>query len=113
MQRLVEGSAGRLAGNISKDDFLRQLKEAWRPRVKKHTPIETELVAAMARINSSGGFKKAFDRVGITESDVRTVLEEIRAGKVDPVKYEQAKVGRNDPCPCGSGKKFKKCCGRF
>lgn len=24
----------------------------------------------------------------------------------------QAKVGRNDPCPCGSGKKFKKCCGR-
>lgn len=22
------------------------------------------------------------------------------------------KVGRNDPCPCGSGKKFKKCCGR-
>ena len=25
---------------------------------------------------------------------------------------EQPKVGRNDPCPCGSGKKFKKCCGR-
>jgi uncharacterized protein len=23
----------------------------------------------------------------------------------------QAKVGRNDPCPCGSGKKAKKCCG--
>jgi uncharacterized protein len=23
-----------------------------------------------------------------------------------------AKVGRNEPCPCGSGKKFKKCCGR-
>ncbi len=22
------------------------------------------------------------------------------------------KVGRNDPCPCGSGKKFKNCCGR-
>jgi uncharacterized protein len=22
-----------------------------------------------------------------------------------------AKVGRNEPCPCGSGKKFKKCCG--
>ncbi|WP_204338116.1 SEC-C metal-binding domain-containing protein, partial [Proteus mirabilis] len=21
------------------------------------------------------------------------------------------KVGRNDPCPCGSGKKYKKCCG--
>jgi preprotein translocase subunit SecA len=23
----------------------------------------------------------------------------------------QQKIGRNDPCPCGSGKKFKKCCG--
>jgi len=24
----------------------------------------------------------------------------------------RAKVGRNDPCPCGSGKKYKKCCGQ-
>ena len=29
-----------------------------------------------------------------------------------PVKRENKKVGRNAPCPCGSGKKFKKCCGR-
>ena len=28
-----------------------------------------------------------------------------------PIKREHAKVGRNDPCPCGSGKKHKKCCG--
>lgn len=28
------------------------------------------------------------------------------------VKREGPKVGRNDPCPCGSGKKHKKCCGR-
>ena len=28
-----------------------------------------------------------------------------------PVKREEDKVGRNDPCPCGSGKKYKKCCG--
>jgi preprotein translocase subunit SecA len=28
-----------------------------------------------------------------------------------PVQRELPKVGRNDPCPCGSGKKFKKCCG--
>ena len=27
-----------------------------------------------------------------------------------PVRRDQPKVGRNDPCPCGSGKKFKKCC---
>jgi preprotein translocase subunit SecA len=28
-----------------------------------------------------------------------------------PVKRTGEKVGRNDPCPCGSGKKYKKCCG--
>jgi SEC-C motif-containing protein len=27
------------------------------------------------------------------------------------VRYETPKPGRNDPCPCGSGKKYKKCCG--
>lgn len=30
---------------------------------------------------------------------------------VDPIRNRQPKVGRNDPCPCGSGKKYKKCCG--
>ena len=29
-----------------------------------------------------------------------------------PVQGKAAKIGRNDPCPCGSGKKYKKCCGR-
>jgi preprotein translocase subunit SecA len=33
------------------------------------------------------------------------------AEKPVTVKREGKKVGRNDPCPCGSGKKFKKCCG--
>ncbi|NLZ47246.1 MAG: preprotein translocase subunit SecA [Clostridiales bacterium] len=32
--------------------------------------------------------------------------------KKEPVKKEK-KVGRNDPCPCGSGKKYKNCCGRM
>ena len=29
-----------------------------------------------------------------------------------PIVREEPKVGRNDLCPCGSGKKYKKCCGR-
>ena len=32
--------------------------------------------------------------------------------KKQPKRREEKKVGRNDPCPCGSGKKYKKCCGR-
>ncbi len=29
-----------------------------------------------------------------------------------PVRREHSKVGRNAPCPCGSGRKYKRCCGR-
>ncbi|VGO21381.1 preprotein translocase subunit SecA [Pontiella sulfatireligans] len=30
---------------------------------------------------------------------------------IAPVRHDGPKVGRNDPCPCGSGRKYKKCCG--
>ncbi len=33
------------------------------------------------------------------------------AKQTGTIRREQVKVGRNDPCPCGSGKKYKKCCG--
>jgi uncharacterized protein YecA (UPF0149 family) len=33
------------------------------------------------------------------------------AGKVKTVTRDHPKVGRNELCPCGSGKKYKKCCG--
>lgn len=32
--------------------------------------------------------------------------------KAEPFVHRASKTGRNDPCPCGSGKKLKKCCGR-
>jgi len=31
--------------------------------------------------------------------------------KVETVVHDGPRIGRNDPCPCGSGKKYKKCCG--
>ena len=31
---------------------------------------------------------------------------------ITSTRINENKVGRNDPCPCGSGKKYKKCCGR-
>ena len=40
--------------------------------------------------------------------DEEEMLEKIE--KVEPIQAGDA-PGRNDPCPCGSGKKFKKCCG--
>jgi preprotein translocase subunit SecA len=36
--------------------------------------------------------------------------EQVAPGKPKPVRVGK-KIGRNDPCPCGSGKKYKKCCG--
>lgn len=42
-------------------------------------------------------------------SSLQTPQEEPSSVSVKPVKK---KVGRNEPCPCGSGKKYKKCCGR-
>jgi uncharacterized protein YchJ len=38
-------------------------------------------------------------------------LNFVHQPKVTPIVNEP-KIGRNDPCPCGSGKKYKKCCGK-
>jgi tetratricopeptide (TPR) repeat protein len=39
------------------------------------------------------------------------LVDDIDEFEDQPVRRETPKVGRNDPCPCGSGKKYKKCCG--
>ncbi len=44
----------------------------------------------------------------------KPLIEGFEGGKMPtkkPVNKQGEKVGRNDPCPCGSGKKYKKCCG--
>ena len=46
------------------------------------------------------------------ESEGDTNSSEPAQQSIDPIVNQQPKVGRNDPCPCGSGKKFKKCCGK-
>ena len=43
--------------------------------------------------------------------DEATELRKEAKRSVAPAKVTRQKVGRNEPCPCGSGKKFKKCCG--
>ena len=50
--------------------------------------------------------RDAFD--GKTPTEMLSLIQ----GKVETFRREDPRVGRNDPCPCGSGKKFKKCCGR-
>jgi uncharacterized protein YecA (UPF0149 family) len=40
--------------------------------------------------------------------------DNVQWDSMDSGTYEREapKIGRNDPCPCGSGKKYKKCCGK-
>lgn len=49
-----------------------------------------------------------WDNIFDEETKKRLYREQKQAGTIRKDK----KVGRNDPCPCGSGKKYKKCCGK-
>ena len=87
-----------------------------------------ELMVAEATVTSDAEILIGMDIIGsgdfaVTNKDGKTVfsfrmpsvecidfvkqIENLKAAK-KPVE----KVGRNDPCPCGSGKKYKKCCGK-
>jgi len=46
------------------------------------------------------------------ETRTRSDYHTSQTGPGQPYKRDETKVGRNDPCPCGSGKKYKKCCGK-
>jgi len=51
----------------------------------------------------------SFGGAGLPRSELSNVAGMLRDTPLTPVTRQ--KVGRNEPCPCGSGKKFKKCCG--
>ena len=59
--------------------------------------------------------KARLDDLGKKSKSTEEVEEEeellAKTEKVKPIQADK-EPGRNDPCPCGSGKKFKKCCGK-
>ena len=55
---------------------------------------------------------KHHERARFTKVDGKWHYSDGDMIKPEPVRREGPKVGRNDPCPCNSGKKYKKCCGR-
>lgn len=50
-------------------------------------------------------------KVAAKPEEKRMVTNQDQSAPKNPVHVEK-KIGRNDPCPCGSGRKYKKCCGR-
>jgi len=62
-------------------------------------------------INTLENFRKKF-----SEDEIRRFVKQVGINKLSPKKKaliaagKSTKVGRNDKCPCNSGRKFKKCC---
>ena len=68
-------------------------------------------VAFVAKFRSNGQDHEHVENARFEREDGRWVYAGQVEEKQEPVRRSAPKVGRNDPCPCGSGKKYKKCCG--
>ena len=68
--------------------------------------IQIETVRALTHI------KVIRQPVEIKEKERQMFTNKDDSVKKEPKKNTDKKVGRNDPCPCGSGKKYKHCCGK-
>ena len=79
-----------LGTDFDLDGLLKQYKSRY---------LENKIFSSTTVLYKSKAFSKT---LGIIEEDIeKPTLEGV----------DLSKIGRNDPCPCGSGKKFKKCCG--
>ena len=83
----------------------RELAEAYRKEIKSQDKPMEELAREMLRTLPDA--MRSYARIG--RALYEAVLSEPRIETRVPVRHE--KIRRNDPCPCGSGKKYKKCCG--
>ena len=74
--------------------------------------IKTDVVKILLNIHKAGEMRRT-ETVKITNASLENLnnLDNDTVSK-EPIKNEEPKIGRNDPCPCGSGKKYKNCCGR-
>lgn len=83
-------------------------------RIFRHLPAETdeerEVVATLDREQPLTTLEQGIEDMVVAVADLQDLTRELRY-KVDTVKREAPKVGRNNPCPCGSGKKYKHCHG--
>ena len=82
------------------------LPEEVRPRVPEVIATFLETLQAQGRLSGGGAFVRALAPA------YRERCRPAGGARTPPVRRGTPAIGRNDPCPCGSGKKFKKCCGR-
>ena len=97
-------------------EMIDRIKEDTLEHLFKINAIREERETAVfdfSRQNLVHEEKGQFENVPLKEEDTQASYK----GQLPPAKEatyhrEEPKVGRNDPCPCGSGKKYKKCCGK-
>ena len=78
--------------------------------ISKNSRYSTEDLAAMLAADAEHlATLDAWSEV-LTKDQMMAIIKDFKKSKT--VVRDEAKIGRNDPCPCGSGKKYKKCCGR-
>lgn len=74
---------------------------------------EEQLKEFIDRIMSAKNNTRIWENNGYTPSELFEINRKRDKNIVPFPKMRRLEVGRNDPCPCGSGKKYKKCCARF
>jgi len=103
----------RLRGYAQKDPLIEYRKEGYEMFQKLMTQFEYNLVRKLYRLEPITAPTNIPQNVtegrGDSMSDNPPDKEADLPPKQVTIKNEQT-VGRNDPCPCGSGKKYKKCC---
>lgn len=105
MDELKEGIGLRAYGQ--NDPLIAYKIEAYQMFKEMRDSINEEVVKTLAKVQIASEEKVA-QRPRIR--NISTNLNEDGSSAVQQ-RVVGKKVGRNDPCPCGSGKKFKKCCG--
>ena len=84
-------------------------------RLYRHLPAQTdeerEVVATLDQEHPLAALDEAIEDLIVIIADLEDLTRD-RRYKVETIKRETPKVGRNDPCPCGSGKKYKNCHGQ-
>ncbi len=93
-----------------KDLFEKLLNETWSTVADRLTKVEVNIVENRPIEQAVDSTNVQYE-AGKLESGVGEEIEEVKKENHMPI-VKGEKVGRNDPCPCGSGKKFKNCHGK-
>ncbi|MDD7612201.1 MAG: preprotein translocase subunit SecA [Spirochaetales bacterium] len=78
----------------------------------QHNESSSSFTQQSAAVNSQNAARSSFNGDMARRQAVNSATNQRSQGDNITVRRTMPKVGRNDPCPCGSGKKYKQCCGR-